>query len=256
MPITAFPQRLPAVGHSRLTLFSRYIYTKSISKASPTMNAFTRFSAVTVLLASAVSAQEQYTINPNTVSNATRRKQLSSSTINPTTNKCPEFWCSQQQSQCPLICGQTSAQSETTETNSCDANALQYACVCANGQSPNISQYSQTLPFFICQEWGNQCVSNCDGDTSCASDCRSQHPCGAQDPFKGNKSTAVTTTSSAAPGSNTAIYSGFAGQSGGSGGSGQSNAAAAVKVWALGAGQTFGTLAVVGGFLGGFALLL
>lgn len=66
------------------------------------------------------------------------------------------------------------------------------------------------------------------------------------------------------------IYSGFAGQAasstGGSGGSGSgsgsngggdsSGASTLVRVWALSAGQTFGTLALVGGFIGGFAVLL
>lgn len=134
-----------------------------------------------------------------------------------------EYWCQQNQAQCPLIClQQPGVTSSTTQENDCDSvsplyplydpgsvrsgkskctvqavcpwlnlptllnvpnNRLKYAltilqdqltytCVCDNGVSPNITQYSQTLPFFVCQEWGNQCVANCNGDNTCADSCR------------------------------------------------------------------------------------
>jgi hypothetical protein len=60
----------------------------------------------------------------------------------------------------------------TTVDNECDPDALTYSCVCENNVSPNITQYSQTLPFFICQEWGNQCVTGCNGNNTCADSCR------------------------------------------------------------------------------------
>lgn len=63
----------------------------------------------------------------------------------------------------------------STTENDCDADALTYTCVCDNGVSPNITQYSQTLPFFICQQWGNNCVDNCSGDSSCQDSCRYVH---------------------------------------------------------------------------------
>jgi hypothetical protein len=54
------------------------------------------------------------------------------------------------------------------------------------------------------------------------------------------------------------IYSGFAGGSAASntGGSGSESSATHVRVWALSAGQTFGTLALAGAVFGGFAILL
>jgi hypothetical protein len=60
----------------------------------------------------------------------------------------------------------------TTEQNDCDSDALTYTCVCDNGVAPNITEYSQTLPYFICQQWGNTCVENCNGDSTCQSACR------------------------------------------------------------------------------------
>lgn len=60
----------------------------------------------------------------------------------------------------------------TTEANDCDSDNLTYNCVCDNGVSPNITMYSQTLPFYICQAWGTQCVKNCGlGSNTCASKC-------------------------------------------------------------------------------------
>ncbi|KAF2163970.1 hypothetical protein M409DRAFT_57073 [Zasmidium cellare ATCC 36951] len=217
----------------------------------------------TGLLAAVVTAQSQYSIDPNSVDESTRK-----------------YWCQQQQAQCPLICLQTAANSATTTSNDCDPSALTYSCVCDNGISPNISEYSQTLPYYICTQWGQQCVSNCNGDTACASACTQDHPCGASNPTRQNTSTLTRTMSKTASagasgsgseeaaattdGSGQTIYSGFAGDSpsstGGNGGSGGGDSSAAsstlVRVWALSAGQTFGTLALVGGIVGGFAMLL
>lgn len=107
------------------------------------------------------------------------------------------------------ICLQTSAHSSITRENDCVAKTLTYSCVCSNGITPNVSQYSLTLPYYICQEWGNQCVTACGQDNSCASACREDHPCGAQNP-----KTVNSTTTSTRPGAHSATptggYSGFA----------------------------------------------
>ncbi|KAL5113640.1 hypothetical protein ACEQ8H_008479 [Pleosporales sp. CAS-2024a] len=72
---------------------------------------------------------------------------------------------------------------KSDRANDCDADTLLYSCVCETGVSPNITQYSETLPFYICQAWGNQCVLDCGpGANACANDCRVNHPCGAQNP--------------------------------------------------------------------------
>lgn len=218
------------------------------------MKSFTKTAIATTLLASSVSAQSQYTIDPNTVSNDTRN-----------------YWCEQQISECPLICLDQGASGSTT-SNDCQADSLTYSCVCDNGLSPNVSQYSQTLPYFICTEWGTQCVSNCGGDTTCGAACRQDHPCGASNPTRQNTSTlsrtmsaTASTTASAGPGrvttdtsgSTVTLYSGLAGASSTGGGSGSSSGASkAAKVWALSAGQTFGTLGVMGAAALGFAVLL
>jgi len=130
-------------------------------------------------------------------------------------------------------------------------DTLDYSCVCADGQSPNASEYTQTIPYYICTQANNICVANCsNGDTSCQADCRQDHPCGAQNPVK------PTTTSKSAMGTGAAstasgnvAYSGF----GGSTATGSANAAAATL---LEFGQFYGLGAVSAGIFAGFALLL
>jgi hypothetical protein len=44
---------------------------------------------------------------------------------------------------------------------------LDYSCVCGNGLSPNATEFSQTLPYFICTQYGTNCVAGCGGDNLC-----------------------------------------------------------------------------------------
>lgn len=146
-------------------------------------------------------------------------------------------------------------------TNKILQKTLTYGCVCGDGLQPNISEYSLTLPYFVCEEWGNQCVTACGSDNSCASDCRQNHPCGALDPKRVNASASASGDASATA-SNTAsasdtIYTGLGTGSGSSssssGGSTKSSSAGrSIEVTRalMGAGLTLGGLAA------GFALML
>lgn len=143
------------------------------------------FAVVSLLaLTGLAAAQQVYEIDPDTVPKSTR-----------------QYWCKQQKSQCPLIClQQPGVKSQNTITNDCDPDTLDASCVCENNVSPNITQYSQTIPYFKCTEWGNQCVKACGpSDASCATSCRADHPCGAQDPAKPNATASVTPSMSKGP---------------------------------------------------------
>jgi hypothetical protein len=233
------------------------------------MKTFTTTALASAALLSLASAQEQYSINPDTVPDSTRA-----------------VWCNSQITQCPLICLQPPSETFTTNDNSCNPDTLKFSCECGDGLRPNVTQYTQTMPFFICQEWGNQCVTGCNGDNACSSSCRQDHPCGAQDPIKPNSSTISSTMSSSASrtaseagattdSSGGTIYSGFGGSASATGDSSSAeessgsssesstsnnfgNAAdsSAARASALAFGQTFGVLALAGAFFGGFALVL
>ncbi|KAI0193508.1 hypothetical protein F4808DRAFT_357578 [Astrocystis sublimbata] len=152
--------------------------------------------ATATLLVASVNAQEQYHIDPSSVPLSLRAN-----------------WCQTEKSTCPLICKQSPPGG--FETNECDPMALTYGCVCEDGKSPNLSEYSLTLPFFICQEWGTQCVTACGSDATCASDCRQNHPCGAQNPTRANvtssSSPSATETGMSATNSAGEIYNGLDG---------------------------------------------
>ncbi|KAI1815227.1 hypothetical protein GGS20DRAFT_544507 [Poronia punctata] len=155
------------------------------------MPSITTVAAAAVLLLSSVQAQDQYHIEPTSVPLYLR-----------------DNWCLQEQSSCPLICNQVPPGG--AQTNECDPLTLTYGCVCNNGLAPNLSEYSLTLPYFKCQEWGNQCVTACRGNNACSSDCREKHPCGALDPRRAN--TTATTTSMASATSSGAAATSSAGQ--------------------------------------------
>jgi len=146
------------------------------------------------------------------------------------------------------------AGSSSTATNTCDAASLTYSCVCGNGMSPNSSQYSETLPYFICQEWGVQCVSACGNNNTCQSACTQDHPCGAQSPTRVTTTSTISSATAAATTSNSAgvVYNGPAGSASTSSSS-DSNSGAHP---ALDLGNTWGLAMGVAGFFVGFTLLM
>lgn len=106
--------------------------------------------AILAKCASAQSNTQELTIDPNSVPIALR-----------------QAWCRAQTASCPQICGGAAS------PNTCDANMLTYNCVCTDASSPNISDFQQTLPFFICQTWRDQCVAQNPNDLEAQTDCLS-----------------------------------------------------------------------------------
>jgi len=197
----------------------------------------------TALFSISVRAQISYWIDPTSVPLSTRQQ-----------------WCQSQQTACPLLCLQLPGASSTTTANDCNANDLTYDCICGNGQAPNASEYSQTLPYFICSEYGSQCVAGCAGNTACQSACRDDHPCGAQNPTRVNTTSSSSimpsTTLPAGASSGTAgvVYTGLGGQvvtSPTAASTKNSGSRAVVEI-----GRSYGLAVVFGGLFAGFALVM
>ncbi|KAG8667441.1 hypothetical protein FPOAC2_12605 [Fusarium poae] len=199
----------------------------------------------TIVLATAASAvtlvNADYVIDPESVPLSLRK-----------------VWCQNEIETCPMICGQTSK--GDTKVNECNPKTLTYGCICGDGKQPNVSEYSLTLPFYVCQEWGNQCVTDCAGSASCASDCRENNPCGAEDPKKYNTTStatgtgAVKATASATDDANT-VYTDTPGSENNDDDSDsaettKSNGAAVIEV-----GRTWGLTIVLSTMFAGFAML-
>lgn len=180
------------------------------------------------------------TVDPSSVEEGTRKQ-----------------WCLAQSESCPLLCYQYG--DSDPESNDCDSDTLDYKCECKNGVTPNATEYSQTIPYFLCTETNNKCVKDCTGnDSKCQSDCREKHPCGAKNPKRANKTSTATTSSgtATASGTSTATDTVYTGLGDGSGSKGGDEKGAAMSRMALEVGQVYGLTIMVGGFLAGFAVLL
>ncbi|KAI1656961.1 hypothetical protein F4813DRAFT_390302 [Daldinia decipiens] len=167
------------------------------------MSSLRNILAAALLLVSSVQAD--YVIDPSSVSLTIRTS-----------------WCQSEKSTCPIICSQTPP--GTTLVNDCDPKALTYGCVCGDHKQPNVSEYSLTLPYFVCQEWGDQCVQKCGQDNNCSRACREDHPCGAQNPTRTNATTSSAGPTATASGTDSddpnTVYTGLAGSSEGGGNDG------------------------------------
>jgi hypothetical protein len=157
-----------------------------------------------------------------------------------------ESWCKFELSSCPAICRELDTR--PVMVNECDPNQLTYGCLCGNGQQPDIEQYSLTMPYFTCTEFGNQCVAKCGRDDhTCQSACRSENPCGAQNPKPPNSTATASATASSSTSSTddgNTVFEGLAGDS-------KKPSAASV----LEMGRGYGLAVVLGGLFAGFAML-
>ncbi|KAF7917999.1 uncharacterized protein EAE98_010027 [Botrytis deweyae] len=195
-----------------------------------------RFSTTTFVATALVSfATAQYTIDPESVPLATRKS-----------------WCQSQTQTCPSLCLQNGAGSSTTTTNTCDPDTLDYACICGNGLSPNASEYSLTLPYFICTQYATNCVNACNGDNTCQAACRDDNPCGAQNPTRIN--TTSSTTQSATGTSGASSTSGVAYT--GLGGSSSTSTPKSGAQMTMDFGKSYGLAVVFTGLFAGFALVM
>ncbi|PYH94778.1 hypothetical protein BO71DRAFT_220532 [Aspergillus ellipticus CBS 707.79] len=153
-------------------------------------------------------------------------------------------WCQSQTSSCPLLCYQVPGTSGSPKENTCNPKTLAYSCICNNGLSPNASQYSQTIPYFLCTSQNDDCVKACNGDSTCQSDCRTQHPCGAQNPKRINAtSTAGSTAATAAATTSLAPFTGVPDEGLG------------VRT-SIDMAPVYGLVVAVGAFLAGFSILI
>ncbi|KAK9469130.1 hypothetical protein V1512DRAFT_73779 [Lipomyces arxii] len=87
-------------------------------------------------------------------------------------------WCTSEVSSCPLICMN---EEYTVTANICYPDNLYYKCTCSNGKGPDLTQYSLTIPYYMCMEEVQMCADNCI-DNSCVSACRQNRQCGASNP--------------------------------------------------------------------------
>ncbi|KAF2725591.1 hypothetical protein K431DRAFT_343018 [Polychaeton citri CBS 116435] len=176
-----------------------------------------------------------------------------------------ETWCNAEQDTCRTVCG---ADNVSPTNNVCYSSSLTYRCVCDSGYTPNISDYQQSLPAYMCYQWVGFCTAAHPDDLQGQDNCQSI-TCGnksaALDPNAGSGSSSGSSTSSSSSSSpsETASSTSSSGSgssdatgtpsssSTGSTASSTGNAAAALRV-----GSEYGVAIIGGGLLAlfGFAL--
>lgn len=122
------------------------------------------------------------TINPGSVDTDTRQS-----------------WCRAEQNTCPELCGGIG--NLANNGNLCDSNLLTYTCKCADGKSPNVTDYQQSLPAQMCLSWVTQCVASRPNDLTGITECRAVQ-CGNKSLDAASASTiAAASSSTVAPSS-------------------------------------------------------
>ncbi|KAI9684385.1 MAG: hypothetical protein M1829_002195 [Trizodia sp. TS-e1964] len=99
-------------------------------------------------------------------------------------------WCLSELNTCPLLCGGAS------QANTCTAENLNFSCLCSNGSSPALELYTNTLPFYVCQEFIAQCIRNAPNDATKQAACKANNHCGTLNASAVPAATTSTSTSS------------------------------------------------------------
>lgn len=138
---------------------------------------------------------------------------------------------------------------------------MTYTCTCANGNTPNISDYQDTLPFYICSRWRDDCTAAHPNDLSGQTACQSV-TCGTKNATAGASSTTPSGSESDSSASASASSSASATASSSSGSessaSASSDAAQSSETGnaAAAIGMNYGTGILMGGMLAVFGLAL
>jgi hypothetical protein len=108
-------------------------------------------------------------------------------------------WCVAQYNTCKILCNQ----GKDVKTNDCKPDTLKYECACKSG-TPELDQYTQTIPTFMCQAAYSACIDSHKDDAMGQDKCKEDifDNCGTQDPTKAEiktTSAAAATTSAAKP---------------------------------------------------------
>ena len=76
---------------------------------------------------------------------------------------------------------------------------LTYNCICQNGTAPDVTAYTYTLPYYICQATFGQCINNHPNDAQGQQTCTDNEKCGTL-----NATAASTSSSSSSASESTA----------------------------------------------------
>jgi len=208
--------------------------SQAVTRFPPPPDKMHSFVRVVLAVGSLLSTSVAQTFNASAVSSDTR-----------------DAWCNDQVAQCPRLCSDLD---KSTVTNECFPDNLVYTCLCSDNVTPNLTQYSQTIPYYECTVEQTDCVAACGlSDNDCSNECRKKFVCGATDPKKGNKtlsaSQSATSTSSGATNTGGDTGTGFARADG------SSDSSSGARALMLEVGHAYGLGLVAAGIAVGAAMI-
>jgi hypothetical protein len=158
-----------------------------------------------------------------------------------------DAWCKDQVSQCPNLCEDLG---KSTVKNNCFPDNLFFTCLCSDNVSPNLTQYSQTIPYYECTTNQANCVTNCGlANNDCANQCKKTFVCGATDPKRANATASASKSASATSTGPVSTGTGFAHADG------SSSTSNAARAFMLEAGYTYGLGMVIAGIAVGAVMI-
>lgn len=136
-------------------------------------------------------------------------------------------------------------------------NSLNYTCTCPGSIQPNISNYDQTIPSFVCGQWRINCVANHPNDLVGITACQSV-VCGMKNASSGVSSASAAPSSTSAASTSSSMASTSATAKTSSSATAATTSAAATKGAAatVHLAQNFGTSVLAAGLLAVFGLAL
>ncbi|KKY29134.1 hypothetical protein UCRPC4_g00166 [Phaeomoniella chlamydospora] len=148
--------------------------------------------AIVVSALAALTAAQTSTTNDSASSTqympASATSGFDSSEVSASTK---ESWCLAELNTCRTVCGSAS-------TNTCDDTSLTYECTCSNGTTPDLTAYTNSLPYYICQETYIQCIEDHPNDADGQADCAEAEVCGTLNATSAATSSAAASSTAAA----------------------------------------------------------
>ncbi|KAI0600133.1 hypothetical protein F4775DRAFT_92185 [Biscogniauxia sp. FL1348] len=104
-------------------------------------------------------------------------------------------WCQGQTDSCSTLCG-------TAITNDCSTTDLNFDCVCQGGNEPDMNPYMNTMPWYVCTELQDECITANENDAAGQKNCTTSigDKCGTENvaDHAGEGSVSTSSTTSAA----------------------------------------------------------
>ncbi|KAI0910760.1 hypothetical protein F4823DRAFT_346154 [Ustulina deusta] len=100
-------------------------------------------------------------------------------------------WCNAQQNSCNTLCG-------TVLRNDCDPSTLDFSCECVGGTYPDMNEFENTIPWFVCTKLQDDCTADNAGNAAGQKNCTATFgdKCGTENVSDHQGEGAATTTTS------------------------------------------------------------